>query len=156
MARKWTLCATLITLLTLTAPADGLSRTVQDPSMKPHHRTPAELCWRITCKRRVAKKAIVQHWHARVQAYGPGLLQARVACESLSSGGYNLSTTGNGFWFAHQFTPPTWHAAGGRLAYGSSGRPVGVWSPQPSRLEQDFRAVVADEQSPGDPWPNCP
>lgn len=121
----------------------------------PHaHRDPAALCRAVTCKRRVARKAAQRHWRRVVRAYGPGRLHARVACESASAGGYRLSTTGNGFWFAHQFTPATWHAAGGRISVRLH-RPVGVWTVQPTPLEQDYRAVVADAQQ-GDPWPNCP
>lgn len=120
----------------------------------PTHVDPAAHCWRVTCKRRVARRAVRRHWRHAVRAYGPWRLRARVGCESASAGGYRLSTTGNGFWFAHQFTPQTWHAAGGRISVRLR-RPVGAWTTQPTRLEQDYRAVVADAQQ-GDPWPNCP
>jgi hypothetical protein len=74
-------------------------------------------------------------------------------CESGSVGGYRLSTTGNGYWFAYQFNVAAWVGSGGRFR---GGRPVGRWSTQPGRLEQSYRAVVWDRKSAGDPWPNCP
>lgn len=73
-------------------------------------------------------------------------------CESGSHGGYSLSTTGNSYWFAFQFNTTAWTGAGGRMR---GGRPVGVWTMHPTRLEQDFRAVVWDGRHGGDPWPNC-
>jgi hypothetical protein len=104
------------------------------------------------CRERVEKREAREKWRAAVRAYGIGTLRARMRCESGSHGGYEYVTNGL-FWFAHQFEPRAWAAAGGRLR---NGRPVGVWSMQPERLEQDVRAVYWDEIHPGDPWPNCP
>lgn len=92
-------------------------------------------------------------WRAAVARYGVGVLRARMRCESGNHGGYRLSTTGNGYWFAHQFNMQAWTGAGGRAR---GGRPVGVWTLQPSRLEQDYRAARWAQLHGGDPWPNCP
>lgn len=105
------------------------------------------------CDVRVQKRVAHEKWSKAVRAYGVGTLRARMRCESGSHGGYNLATTGNGFWFAHQFEARAWYGAGGRSR---GGRPVGVWTQQPSRLEQDYRAVVWDRKHGGDPWPSCP
>lgn len=110
-------------------------------------------CRTASCERRVAIRAVQKHWWVVVRGYGVGLLRARMRCESGGAGGYALAATGNGFWFAHQFEPGAWVGAGGRMR---GGRPVGAWSTQPSRLEQDYRAVVWDRRHGGDPWPNCP
>lgn len=110
-------------------------------------------CHSQACKQRVEIRVAHTKWRVAVANYGPGLLRARVACESLTSGGYRLSTTGNGYWFAHQFDVQAWTGAGGRMRHG---RPAGVWSMQPEQLEQDYRAVVWDRKHGGDPWPNCP
>lgn len=109
-------------------------------------------CNTNACDERVTKRAVHAGWRAAVRAYGVGLLRARMRCESGSHGGYALTTTGNGYWFAHQFDVRAWVGAGGRYL----GRPVGRWSTHPSRLEQDFRAVVWDRRHGGDPWPLCP
>lgn len=92
-------------------------------------------------------------WKPVVTAYGIGRLHARMRCESGNHGGYALQTTGNGFWYAHQFELRAWVGAGGRVR---GGRPVGVWTRQPSRLEQNYRAAIWDRRHGGDPWPNCP
>ena len=105
------------------------------------------------CDVRVQKRVAHEKWRATVRAYGPARLEARMRCESGGHGGYALGTTGNGFWFAHQFEPRAWVGAGGRMR---AGRPVGVWTLQPSRLEQDNRAVVWERKHGGDPWPRCP
>lgn len=103
--------------------------------------------------KRVTKRVVTRKWRRVVRGYGLGLLRARMACESGSSGGYRLATTGNGYWFAHQFDTGAWTGAGGRMR---GGRPVGVWTRQPTRVEQDYRAAVWDARHGGDPWPNCP
>lgn len=105
------------------------------------------------CRQRVQRKQIRKHWSHVVNNYGRGLLRARMHCESGNDGGYSLDTTGNSYWFAHQFDVQAWTGAGGRMR---RGRPAGVWSMQPSRLEQDFRAARWDAIHGGDPWPNCP
>jgi hypothetical protein len=110
-------------------------------------------CRSHECRRRVTQKVVRRHWRAVVHRYGPGRLRSRMACESGHDGGYRLDTTGNGFWYAHQFEPRAWAGAGGRFRHG---RPVGVWTRHPSRLEQDFRAARWDAIHGGDPWPNCP
>ncbi len=109
-------------------------------------------CHSMSCKVRVEKRAAHAKWRPIVRAYGIGLLRARMHCESGNHGGYGLATTGNSFWFAHQFTISSWVAAGGRIRLG---RPAGVWTMQPERLEQDVRAVRLDAIQ-GDPWPSCP
>jgi hypothetical protein len=103
--------------------------------------------------RRRRRNLVRARWRRTVDAYGPGLLAARAACESTSR--YRLGTTGNGFWFAHQFEARAWTGAGGRYS-AHLGRPVGRWTVQPGRLEQDYRAAIWDRRSEGDPWPNCP
>jgi hypothetical protein len=110
-------------------------------------------CHSKRCVKRVQVKAAHAKWRTAVRAYGVGLLRARMRCESGNHGGYRLATTGNGFWFAHQFEPRAWFGAGGRSR---GGRPSGVWTRQPSRLEQDYRAVRWAHLHGGDPWPNCP
>ena len=105
------------------------------------------------CDIRVQKRVAHAKWSKTVRAYGISTLRARMRCESGGDGGYGLATTGNGFWFAHQFEPRAWVGAGGRMR---GGRPVGVWSKQPSRLEQDNRAAIWHRRHGGDPWPNCP
>lgn len=105
------------------------------------------------CAKRVQKREARQRWRRAVRDYGTGLLHARMLCESGSSGGYALATTGNSYWFSMQFNVGAWVGAGGRVR---GGRPVGVWSTQPTALEQQARAVFWDRKHPGDPWPNCP
>lgn len=109
-------------------------------------------CQSKTCTKRVERKAAKKKWRRAVRAYGTGLLHARMVCESGNHGGYSLSTTGNSYWFAHQFDIGAWVGAGGRVRHG---RPVGVWTTQPSKLEQDYRAVRWDHIHGGDAWPNC-
>jgi len=91
-------------------------------------------------------------WRTVVNGYGTARLDQRMRCESGGHGGYRLATTGNPFWFAFQFEPRAWYGAGGRQR---RGRPAGVWTMQPSRLEQRYRAVVWERRHGGDPWPNC-
>lgn len=110
-------------------------------------------CNSKACERRVQKRVARAKWRGAVRRYGVGLLRARMRCESGGHGGYRLSTSGNGYWFAHQFNVAAWAGAGGRMR---RGRPAGVWRQQPSRLEQDYRAVVWDRVHGGDPWPRCP
>lgn len=110
-------------------------------------------CHTSACQLRVNIRLAHAKWRAAIAAYGPWRLRARMACESQSSGGYRLSTTGNGYWFAHQLNVGAWTGAGGRVRFG---RPVGVWSMQPEPVEQDYRAVVWDHRHGGDAWPNCP
>ena len=105
------------------------------------------------CDVRVQKRVAHEKWRATVRAYGPARLEARMRCESGGHGGYSLYTTGNSFYFAHQYEPRAWYGAGGRQR---GGLPVGVWSKQPSRLEQDYRAVIWERKHGGDPWPHCP
>jgi Transglycosylase-like domain len=105
----------------------------------------------MACVERVQRRVVTRHWREVVSDYGPSRLDARAACES--GGRYGLATTGNGFWFSMQWEPRAWYGAGGRRR---RGRPAGVWSLQPSRLEQRYRAVVWDRRHGGDPWPNCP
>lgn len=110
-------------------------------------------CNSKACELRVLKRQTFAKWRAGAAAYGLGTLRARMRCESGGHGGYRLSTNGNGFWFAHQFEPRAWTGAGGRIR---GGVPVGVWTRQPSRAEQDYRAVLWDRRHGGDPWPRCP
>lgn len=105
------------------------------------------------CRERVTKRQVREKWRHTAERYGLGLLRARMRCESGGDGGYSLATTTGLYWFAHQFDRWAWAGAGGRIRHG---RPVGVWSLQPSRLEQDYRAARWDAVHGGDPWPNCP
>lgn len=105
------------------------------------------------CRERVQQRRVRAHWRSVVDRYGRGLLAARRACESGTSGGYGLATTGNSYWFAYQHDIEAWTGSGGRVR---GGRPVGVWSTQPTPLEQDFRAARWDAIHGGDAWPNCP
>jgi hypothetical protein len=116
-------------------------------------KAPRPPCWRRVCRERVERRTARHRWRRAVVRYGRGLLHARMTCESGHDGGYRLATTGNGYWFAHQFNVGAWTGAGGRVRFG---RPVGVWTVQPERLEQDYRAARWDALSAGDPWPNCP
>ncbi|MGH2897219.1 MAG: hypothetical protein ACRDMZ_00985 [Solirubrobacteraceae bacterium] len=110
-------------------------------------------CNSKACELRVLKRQTFEKWNAGARAYGLGLLRARMHCESGGHGGYALATTGNGYWFAHQFNVGAWTGSGGRMR---GGRPVGVWTRQPTVAEQDWRAVVWDRRHGGDPWPRCP
>lgn len=112
-----------------------------------------EPCHTKRCEVRVNVRMAHERWRDTVRRYGRGLLAARMWCESGHDGGYRLTTTGNGYWFAHQFNVGAWTGAGGRVRFG---HPVGVWSIKPTRLEQDYRAARWDALSAGDPWPNCP
>jgi hypothetical protein len=110
-------------------------------------------CRSEACVRRVSARLTRRRWRRAVTEYGRGLLNARGACESDTSGGYRLASTGNGYWFRYQFDVAAWVGSGGRTRFG---RPVGAWSVQPSPLEQDYRAVRWDAVHAGDAWPNCP
>lgn len=133
-------------------PAAPPQQTTQSPPQA--ERAPARpACHTRRCRTRVARKSVRRKWRAAVRRYGPGLLRARMNCESGNHGGYRLATTGNGYWFAHQFDTGAWVGAGGRLR---RGRPVGAWSWHPSKTEQDYRAARWDAIHGGDPWPNCP
>ena len=109
-------------------------------------------CNTEACERRVLIRLTHDKWRAAVNAYGTATLRARERCEAGGHGGWRLVTTGNGFYFGHQFVPSSWAAVGGRLR---AGVPVGRWARHPSRLEQDYRAVRLDAIQ-ADPWPNCP
>jgi hypothetical protein len=115
-------------------------------------RADAKACGK-RCHERVAKREAHEKWWRAVQTYGVGLLRARMRCESGSHGGYRLSTTGNSYYFAHQLNIAAWVGAGGRVR---GGRPVGVWSTQPERIEQDYRTVRWAAIHGGDAWPHCP
>lgn len=80
----------------------------------------------------------------RKQGKATGNLNARVACESGGSGGYQANT-GNGYYGGYQFDLPSWRAAGG------SGYPH-----EATPEEQDKRARIWEQKHGGDPWPNCP
>jgi hypothetical protein len=111
-------------------------------------------CHSRACVRRVQARGhgnTVRRWKRTARPYAAWLRSTR-ACESGSAGGYTLSTTGNGFWFAYQHTASSWYAAGGRRR---NGRPAGVRSLQPTPAEQDFRAVVTLRQQGRGAWPVC-
>lgn len=112
-----------------------------------------EGCRTKACEIRVSRRRTRRRWRIKVDAYGRGLLARRLDCESGSSGGYALSTTGNGYWFAYQFDTGAWAGAGGKM---KASRPVGAWTVHPTALEQDYRAARWDAIHGGDPWPNCP
>jgi hypothetical protein len=120
------------------------------PMVKAH---PGTHCHTASCQQRVEIRTAHAKWKPAVAAYGIGLLRARMNCESGNHGGYELATTGNGFWFSMQWEPRAWYGSGGRQR---RGRPAGVWTMQPSPLEQNYRAVVWDRRHGGDAWPNCP
>lgn len=112
-------------------------------------------CLTQACERRVDRREhrkTLRRWWQATRPYR-GWLAAVRSCESGSFGTYDLSTTGNGFWFAYQHTASSWRAAGGRLQDGW--RPVGVRSTQPEPLEQDYRAVVTLHQQGTGAWPVC-
>jgi hypothetical protein len=120
------------------------------PAIETRHRG----CNTRACDHRMTRKAhakTVRRWRRATAPY-QGWLASTRACESGSSGGYRLATTGNGFWFAYQHTPRSWYAAGGRSR---NGRPAGVRSLQPEPAEQDFRAVVTLRQQGAAAWPIC-
>lgn len=93
----------------------------------------------------------VTRWRRTARPYAAWLRSTR-QCESGGAGGYSLSTTGNGFWFAYQHTPSSWYAAGGRRR---DGRPAGVHAMQPEPAEQDYRAVITLRQQGRGAWPVC-
>lgn len=111
------------------------------------------------CVERVVKRTARAEWRATVRPYR-AVLDANVDCESRSSGGYGLRTTGNGYWFAHQFDRDAWTGAGGRVVTRDGdpheGEPRGRWTLQPGPLEQDYRAIRWSRIHGGDAWPNCP
>lgn len=108
---------------------------------------------RRACEMRVQCREMHAKWRRDVRRYGIARLDARMRCESGSHGGYELTTTGNSYWFSMQWNAAAWVGSGGRMRHG---RPVGVWTTQPSRLEQQVRAVYWDRVHGGDPWPSCP
>lgn len=110
-------------------------------------------CNSHACEIRVQVRTAHEKWRSVVNTYPAGVLNARMRCESGGDGGYRLSTTGNGFWFSAQFEPRAWYGAGGRKR---NGRPAGVWTMQPSILEQQYRTIIWERIHGGDPWPNCP
>lgn len=111
---------------------------------------PGDGCRTDGCKHEI-RKAIHAQWRERVQPHRAWLDRVR-PCES-GSRGYELTTTGNGFWFAYQFTPTTWRkVAAGRVVRGI---PAGTWSKRPGPLEQDYRAVLVLERQGVGAWPVC-
>jgi hypothetical protein len=111
-------------------------------------------CHTEECAVRVQRRtraSTTRRWKRIVRPYSAWLRSTR-NCESGSAGGYSLSTTGNGFWFAYQHTASSWYAAGGRER---SGRPAGARGLQPEPLEQDFRAVLTLRQQGRGAWPIC-
>lgn len=114
-----------------------------------HHHT---ACDSRACERRVGRKHTLRKWRHTVAPYR-GWLDRTGACEADSSGGYRLTTNGNGFWFRYQFTIRTWASVGGRVI---AGRPAGIdGEAHPRPLEQDYRAIrVLWSQGVG-AWPVC-
>ncbi len=101
----------------------------------------------------IVRKGVKERWRKAIAGH-EGWLASTRRCESGAHGGYALSSTGNGFWFAYQFTPTTWaKVAGGRRS--PAGRPVGAWSTHPTNLEQDYRAVRVLRAQGRAAWPNC-
>lgn len=104
---------------------------------------------RVTHKR---KARLVKKW-IRTAASSAGWLKSTSWCESGSSGWYRLRTTGNGFWFALQFTVRTWASVGGRVI---GGVPYGYWGEAvPSKAEQNYRAVLVLRAQGTGAWPVC-
>lgn len=102
---------------------------------------------------RAQHRSQIARWRAQARPYA-GFLARLVACESASSGGYRLTTTGNGFYFAFQFTARTWAAVAGGRTLG--GIPVGYRGEQvPTRAEQDARAVRVLWAQGAGAWPVC-
>lgn len=98
------------------------------------------------------KNRLVKMWTRAAAPYA-GWLRSTSLCESGSSGWYRLRTTGNGFWFALQFTIQTWASVGGRVI---RGLPYGYWGEAvPSRAEQNYRAVLALREQGAGAWPIC-
>lgn len=117
------------------------------------HRARAGHCKTQRCEhsmRRRHRAEVERNWRKVARPYRGWLASTR-ACES-SPWLYDLSTTGNGFWFAYQHTPSSWGRAGGHFR---RGRPAGVWTMQPTPAEQDFRAVVTLKQQGRGAWPVC-
>lgn len=112
------------------------------------------MCNTWACVKRVNAaryKRFMQHMQKVVAPY-KGWLSSTRQCESGHHGLYKLHTTGNGFWFAYQFTPGTWASVGGKI---NNGRPVGMTSLLPTPLEQDYRAVLVLHSQGAGAWPNC-
>jgi hypothetical protein len=133
----------LLTMLALALPSAAEAKPPKYPG-----------CHTSACERRVDRRQhrrTVARWKRTARPYAAWLRRTR-ACESGSAGGYRLSTTGNGFWFAYQHTPSSWYAAGGRSR---NWRPAGVRSLQPTPAEQDFRAVITLRQQGRGAWPVC-
>jgi hypothetical protein len=75
-----------------------------------------------------------------------GVWQSVVDCEA--SGDWAFKSSGNGFYFALQFTEQTWLAYGGTLSELQAPN-----APPPARLIQIAERVL-QSQGPG-AWPNC-
>lgn len=104
--------------------------------------------------RYVDRRAIEFERHFLELTYPPGLatLAARRACEN--GGSYGPDGNGDAYEGGYQFDSSTWAATA------SAFRAQTGLEPNQSRLaaprEQDIRASIAQTQSSGDPWPNCP
>jgi Transglycosylase-like domain len=92
-------------------------------------------------KRAVAAAEAGQAGAATAAGNAPAHLQAIAACES---GGNYSTNTGNGFYWAYQFTQSTWESVGG------TGNPAAA-----SPAEQDKRAAMLYAQQGSSPWPVC-
>jgi hypothetical protein len=96
--------------------------------------------------------ALTAFYYGLISPPGAATLAARRSCEN--GGSYGDDGNGDAYLGAYQFDGPTW-AATARVFT----RLTGI-AANPSRLalprEQDIRAAIADAQSSGDPWPNCP
>lgn len=111
---------------------------------------PGDRCSTSQCSAAV-RSAVRAAWRAEALPHARWIAST-IRCESGGHGLYRLHTTGNGFWFAGQFTPSTWASVGGRLR---AGRPVGVWSTLPDRAEQDARMVRVLRSQGRRAWPRC-
>lgn len=132
----------LVTLAIASAPA---AERVE--AFSAHH------CYAKPCVQRERRRVRhVSRWRRVARPYR-GWLRATSLCESGSAGWYGLQTTGNGFWFAFQFTPQTWRSVGGRFRRGV---PAGRWGEfVPIRAEQKFRAVKVLRSQGAGAWPRC-
>lgn len=91
-------------------------------------------------------------WDRTAAPYA-GWLRSMTLCESGGHGWYRLRSTGNGFYFAAQFTPRTWASVGGRtvggVPYGYRGGAV------PTHAEVNYRAVRVRWAQGTGAWPRC-